>query len=219
MVGREGSGAEAVRYRVGRPGREWARVPALCATSKSGLPSRTLGMAMDPRDLDRAVSKRPAELVPKEVSPGSFPAQDETVTTLGMPAVYRWSAGVSSVIAGAATISGVVGMVNGSGLDNIGWIVGGLTFMILAVQIMRCGVAVEDEAVVVRNLIGTKRIALTSVTGVEPANLAEATAQHGPKRRVYLVVGSRRVQVDALQAPEADLRVANATRLWQLLYP
>jgi len=102
---------------------------------------------------------------------------------------------------------------------NLGWLACALAFAGLGIRIFQCGVRIDSDKVIVRNLFSTRRIPLTAITGVEPRTGWGANTQHGQGRRVFLIVGDQRFKVDALNSPNAMVRKDNAERLRQFLHP
>jgi len=168
----------------------------------------------DDEDLGSALSPDPAGLVTPEIPPGSFYAQEESVTAIGLPAFFRRAAALGFIVWGPGIVVAAIDLVQRHNLSAFGWFFLGLLLVVGSIQMLRCGVSVKGERVIVRNLFWTSKLRLADITAVEPATEETARAQHRNRRRVYLVMDGQRLRVDALQAPEVPIRVRNAERLW-----
>jgi hypothetical protein len=118
-----------------------------------------------------------------------------------------------------AAVSIVAMVMSHDVIGNLGWLVFAGVFAALGVRVLQCGVRIESNDVVVRNINSTKRIALASITGVEPQTEWGANKQHGWERRVFIVAGDQRVRVDALASNSAMARKDNAELLRSFLKP
>jgi hypothetical protein len=147
--------------------------------------------------------------------------EDSSISELSGPALAQkgavWCVFFFAVPAIAVSAIGFVRGYDVAG--NVGWFLGAIALAGFGIRVLRIGVSIEVNDVVVRNVFSTKRIPLSAITGVEPRTGWGAKAQHGQMRRVFLLAGSERIRVDALGSSNAMVRKENAERLWTFLHP
>jgi len=169
------------------------------------------------RRTEAEIGDHAAELVP----PDGLRDQDQTATTLTMSVYVRRPVVWATFLLGLpGVVISLYRLAQGDDIPgNLGGLALSLLFVVLGTQILRCGVTVEGDDLIVRNLFSTTRVPRRAVTRVEPLTGASASAQHGRDRRVFLVLDNRRIKIDALNSSDAMTRKNNADRLRQFLNP
>jgi hypothetical protein len=111
----------------------------------------------------------------------------------------------------------IVAMVRlGQGVDlsgDLGLLAGGVLILLLSWRVLRCGVHVDGDPIVINNVFSAARGPTRAITEIEPSSVILALRQRGSDRRVFVVADDSRIRVDALNSNDAKVRVDNAQLL------